>query len=398
MQARENSKHNFQWNRIYYVLVSFFLILSCGMPTPTHVQTKIQLKHKIPKHSQLLDSKQPTPFAPLQVDAFSCYFINIMGSGIGNWDTYASGVQQNLGYSYFSLFSKTVNISKGSSFEIEIPNGSQRIIQALGVVSTKTCPGTLAEADIEDDTVFKAVFELSRAVLDINQDMNIIMTSSYDPFKAKDARILLNSKFASIDNEAPVPGLKIQSTKLDNSIHLTWGQAKDNGTPSNYLLYKLLTSASVDAVNTVEKAESAGMILVDWILNLTSYTGTYANGYIVYTVLVKDAAGNIAQYTPLEVFGVPELSYQGVNGALTLGVAVNLTPSTLKTNGTAITSCSVKSGSGVRLPSWASINQSTCVIHGTPNALLSSETLTIIANSSAGSSEGATITLSVQSP
>ena len=92
--------------------------------------------------------------------------------------------------------------------------------------------------------------------------------------------------------------------------------------------------------------------------------------------------------------GVPTLNFTGAAGHDgTFGVAMSVTP-TLSTNGAAITGCNVKSGTPA-LPSWASINPTTCAISGVPTAVLSSTTFTIVASNAAGQSSDALVTLSV---
>jgi hypothetical protein len=76
------------------------------------------------------------------------------------------------------------------------------------------------------------------------------------------------------------------------------------------------------------------------------------------------------------------LSYESANGMDgNLGVSLSVVPSTLTTTGDAIASCT----SSPALPSWASLDSSTCVISGTPNATLPPTTYTITASNSTGS-------------
>ena len=93
----------------------------------------------------------------------------------------------------------------------------------------------------------------------------------------------------------------------------------------------------------------------------------------------------------------PELSYLGASGTSgSVGAGMMVAPTTLNTNGSAITACGIKSGTPA-LPSWASIDPNTCVISGTPTAPLSSTTFTIVATNSAGTSAEAPVNLLVAS-
>lgn len=110
-----------------------------------------------------------------------------------------------------------------------------------------------------------------------------------------------------------------------------------------------------------------------------------------YTITATNSIGPSTATVSLSVAAaVPTISYSGVSGSANIGIATSLTPSTLNTNGAAVSSCS----SSPSLPSWASLDPSTCVISGTPDATLSATAYAITATNSAGSSS-ATITLTV---
>jgi len=94
---------------------------------------------------------------------------------------------------------------------------------------------------------------------------------------------------------------------------------------------------------------------------------------------------------------VPSLSYASATG--TSGIVtspMSVAPSILADNRSAITSCQIKSGT-TALPSWATIHSSTCVISGTPNALLAATEFTVIATNGIGDSADASVTLSATS-
>lgn len=123
------------------------------------------------------------------------------------------------------------------------------------------------------------------------------------------------------------------------------------------------------------------------VLNQTSYTIRAVN---------SEGASFDASVTLSVGAAKPTLSYSGdlreTNG--TFGFAMLVSPKTLSNNGAAITSCNIKSGT-TPLPGWATVNGSTCVISGTPNAVLSATTFTLVASNSAGQSDDATVSLSV---
>ncbi len=123
-----------------------------------------------------------------------------------------------------------------------------------------------------------------------------------------------------------------------------------------------------------------------------SGTPSVAAASASYTITATNSAGsNTGTVTLVIAAAAPVLSYTGSTGTSgSVGVAMTVTPSTLATNGAAITACS----SGTALPTGLSISATTCVISGTPTSPFASASYTITATNSAGTGSG-TVTLSV---
>lgn len=91
----------------------------------------------------------------------------------------------------------------------------------------------------------------------------------------------------------------------------------------------------------------------------------------------------------------PSLSYTSSTGKYgTVGSMMSVVPSELTENGSSIINCSLKEGT-TALPTWASINATTCVISGTPTAGLNPTVYTLVATNTVGNSPDATVTLAV---
>lgn len=123
-------------------------------------------------------------------------------------------------------------------------------------------------------------------------------------------------------------------------------------------------------------------------------TPTQALSPTVFTITAGNTQGfSTGASVTLSVNAVvPDISYSGATGTLgNFGVAMSVAPTTLNANGAAISACTASPG----LPGWATLNPLTCVISGTPNATLPATTYTITATNSAGTSTGATVTLTV---
>lgn len=128
-----------------------------------------------------------------------------------------------------------------------------------------------------------------------------------------------------------------------------------------------------------------------------SGTPTAVVASTTYAVIATNLVGSSrpAKVTIKVGAAAPNLSYSGATGTnATVGSLMSVTPTTLSVNGASITSCAVKTGT-TALPSWASVNAATCVISGTPNAVLSNTSYTIVATNSVGQSADAAVTLSV---
>lgn len=114
----------------------------------------------------------------------------------------------------------------------------------------------------------------------------------------------------------------------------------------------------------------------------------------IYTVTATNAAGTSQPATVvLRVDpSVPTLSYTGATGTnATFGNPMTVTPTLIQNKGSSIFQCQVTPA----LPSWATINPSTCVISGTPNSVLPTTSYSVVARNSVGYSLPATVVLRV---
>lgn len=94
----------------------------------------------------------------------------------------------------------------------------------------------------------------------------------------------------------------------------------------------------------------------------------------------------------LQAASVPTLSFSGATGTTGMvGTAMSVSPTSFNVNGSSVRECS----SVPALPSWAKLNKNTCVLTGTPTALLSSTTYNIRALNTAGYSSNAPLVLTV---
>ncbi len=336
---------------------------------------------------------QPAPYTPEKISDFSCIFTNAMGEDIGSWDSRKSGVIDNPGSSYFELYSTVSTNLLGDSFTLVVPNGSQRIIQVLGVISTDPCPTVFSAADIDNLEVMKGIFEIGRTVADINGSQIISVNQNYVQLQVKDARRYLLENLATIDGSLPQPGSAIHYTNTNGIPTLSWTAATDAATTQNYLLYKVVSSTDINDLANVGLALET-TVAADWAFNVTSFAIPSTATDTIYTVLVRDAVRNIGQYTPFTLPLVPQLTYSTDTVVLPMNSIATITPSVLNPNGMPISACAIKAGS-TALPSWATLDPLTCVVSGTPLGLQGTSTYSIQAQNAVGTSNEALLILRV---
>ncbi len=83
------------------------------------------------------------------------------------------------------------------------------------------------------------------------------------------------------------------------SVDLSWTAGTDTVTASANLMYKVVYSEN-DNISTTADAQNNGITAQDWTADITNATATGLSSSTTYyfNILIRDAAGNIAAYTP----------------------------------------------------------------------------------------------------
>lgn len=109
------------------------------------------------------------------------------------------------------------------------------------------------------------------------------------------------------DSTPPVAGTAINFSGIsDSGATVNWGAASDSVTSAANLQYRVVRAATSAAIDTVAEVDAAGggvTVVDDYTTNLTSraVTGLSATTTYFFAVVVRDAAGNKAIYTPASV-------------------------------------------------------------------------------------------------
>lgn len=181
---------------------------------------------------------------------------------------------------------------------------------------------------------------------------------------------------AGADSTNPTPGTAISFASVGvSSLTVNWGAASDNVTAAASLEYKLVkdnsAAANIDTVSEVD-AKTGGDLLLDWTANTLTknVTGLTAGTTYYFAVIVRDAAGNKAIYTPgsqaTDTNLFPRYAYDTTGKSVFIVYTTNATNPN-KTNGTSISAAfdvfndperrwkaSIPSGSGVRFVFYVS--------------------------------------------
>lgn len=103
------------------------------------------------------------------------------------------------------------------------------------------------------------------------------------------------------DTSSPSVGTGINLSPASTNISISWGSASDLGPNGGTLKYKVVYGSSENSINTISSADGSSLIAMDWTDSVTSASasGLSPSTSYAFAVLVKDAVGNKALYTPV---------------------------------------------------------------------------------------------------
>jgi len=131
---------------------------------------------------------------------------------------------------------------------------------------------------------------------------NVIVRDAAGNRAAYVPKSVTTTPFVDTANPLPGNGGVISTLVGPTETTLSWIRATDNASTQAQLLYEVRRSL-VNNVDTVARAEANGTIVRDYTSDLTSVvaTGLDAGTTYYFNVIVKDAAGNKAQYQSASV-------------------------------------------------------------------------------------------------
>ncbi len=296
--------NNKKINILSLILLSLVFFSACSKTETNHANIKISISaiHTQEIFSLMSEGTHLTaPHAPADISGFNCLLINVVGPGIGDWDSNKDQVGVGRNFSYIGTHSKLIPVETGGSVQIKVVKGVTRNIQIIGLKSTVGCPDNITAADLNSVTKFPGIFIVGSVEKDIFKDASITIKTNYSVTTTADARGSDAQPVpTNADTTAPSPGnigLITASGVTTTGATLTWSAATDDATLQNQLQYKLVTASTTALLSTVANADAATTVL-DWTSNQLSkvVTGLTPNTAYAYAVLVKDGVGNKALY------------------------------------------------------------------------------------------------------
>lgn len=219
--------------RTLALLVTSLVLSGCvGKPRWVDVKLQIQLPSKATANGH-------RGFNPASATGFDCLAVNIMGPGIDaiasspNADT-VSEIVAGSSCSYPGILSELIPLTNSGEVTLKLPAGSDRVIQLLGILSTdNTCTAPIKDhfddiASPLHDSQYPGIYEIGRAVADINSSQRVTIANAYDaadplevrcstvPFSCSNPVFAQNSPFADGDGSAASPYKICNATQLDN--------------------------------------------------------------------------------------------------------------------------------------------------------------------------------------
>jgi uncharacterized repeat protein (TIGR02543 family) len=243
------------------------------------------------------------PYAPLDVSGFDCILVNVVGPGIGDWDTNQSRVGDGSTYSYIGTYSKLIPVATGGTVEVKIKKGTKRFIQLLGIKSAgHTCPSNVTASELASTNLYPGIFLIGNVQKDVIKDEQVDIQNAYQVTTASDIRGSSSQPIPpNVDTTAPSTSTVCPPANActvgSTSYIFKWSAASDEATLQSQLKYKIMRASSASDLSTIENALTQTLV-VDWTANKTNHTinDLVANTSYHFAVLVKDSSDNVAMY------------------------------------------------------------------------------------------------------
>jgi hypothetical protein len=255
---------------------------------------KSQYEISAPLRSIKTTGNKP-PHAPTDVSGFDCVLINVVGSGIGEWDNNADRVGVGRNFSYFGTYSRLVSTSSSATITLKIKKGSSRYIQLIGVNSSIGCPSNATASDLNSFEKFPGMFIIGSVQKDIFSNQTIALKSTYSATDTADVR---GDEDTPWYDSPPEVGVLTLAPSGSDSVSASWTKATDDGTAQEAISYKLVYSTNRAAIDSVDEVVStnSNIVIEDENVTTASVNSLTSGVEYFFSLLVKDNNGKGSLY------------------------------------------------------------------------------------------------------
>ncbi len=208
-----------------------------------------------------------------------------------------------LSFSNVMATSLTVNWGKATDNVSAQADLRYKLVQAASASSIDTLAEvdaiTTSGAGLVFDTLDVATHNLTGLSSSTSYAFALVVRDA-----AGNRALYMPATISTPDVSAPTPGSAITfGTVTTSDIPLSWGAASDDVTAAASLTYKVVraaTAAEIDTLAEISPITSGAQLVADYTANLTTATasGLTSSTSYFFAVVVRDASGNEALYTP----------------------------------------------------------------------------------------------------
>lgn len=210
------------------------------------------------------------------------------------------------GISFGTVTSSSVLVSWGEANDNQTPAGdlSYRIVVSTNADAIDTKP------EISAVSGSGVVLEWTTGTVSVTASGLSGGTTYFFSGLVKDEAgnlaLMVPAQVTTLDDVPPVVGTSVTFSQVgETSLTVEWGAATDAITSAADLEYKVGRAASAAEIDTIAEVDalSGDSLVMDWSANTYSVaeTGLSSQTTYYFAVLVRDAAGNVALYSPQSV-------------------------------------------------------------------------------------------------
>lgn len=221
------------WVLRFYALIVFvgMILQGCSLKPSESVKLHFILDQK-PNLKFLQTGQEWAPFSNFVSD-FSCYAVNVVGSGIkpmsgqSSPEYYLDRLSKGESCSYYGVTSVTIPSSQNGEVDLMVPSGVDRFIQVIGYndYDSTVCSKGIPVGEIQiPATARLGAYEIGRARVDLFRSQTISIANQFDGLsdsEKSNKNIYCDSSSNNGDGSSSGGGSSNSCTETDGSCEIT---------------------------------------------------------------------------------------------------------------------------------------------------------------------------------